>query len=88
MYKTKINGVSCELREPIIKDLIFIGDKVDTLGKSRVSDIQSALLLFCCLCVKWGNKDSTTIEELEALPLNAFKEGTNAVNHFKSYFDF
>ena len=40
MYRTKINGVSCELREPIIKDLLFIGDKVDTLGKSRVSDIQ------------------------------------------------
>lgn len=93
MNKTKdtVNGLSVELREPTLDDVVALENLVreqgyESFGTVPQSELQ--LCLFVVLCVQWGEKSSVTRDELRALPMKCFKEVSEVVAKFRDSFGF
>ena len=93
MYQGTVDGVGVELREPCLDDLPEIelicrerGQELSDMVK--MSQTELMFNVFVVLCVKFGDKEKITREELGKLPMKAAKEVVEAVMFFRDSLSF
>lgn len=84
----ELNGKPYELREPTLADLpkieIWARERGHGLNDlNRVSQIELFYFLFCVACIKYGDAESISYDELIQLPLSCIDEVSNAVGSFR-----
>lgn len=79
---TLTDGTKVTLRKPKAKDSRSVQQYLSTIGEPTETDV--VLATITAICTKWGEKEGTTVEELEETDLVDYRRLTLAVDSFPS----